>query len=301
VDARHRLTEFGLLGLLALLWGSSYLLIKIAIAEIPPLTLIAARVAIASLFLCAVLRLRGGRLPRGRRSWGMLLVQAFLNSIGAWTLLAWGQQHLDSGLASVLNSTSPIFVFLITFLWTRHEPVSAMRLAGALTGLGGVVLIIGFDALEGLGTRVAGQLAVLGGAVLYAGAAIYGKRFAHVPATATAAGTMIWATVWLVPLSLAIDRPWALSPSAPALAAAGALGLVCTGVALLIYFRLVRTLGSIGVASQAYLRAGIGVALGAVFLGETITPVVGAGICTAILGVAMINLPPSVFRRQSPD
>jgi len=157
VDARHRLTEFGLLGLLALLWGSSYLLIKIAIAEIPPLTLIAARVAIASLFLCAVLRLRGGRLPRGRRSWGMLLVQAFLNSIGAWTLLAWGQQHLDSGLASVLNSTSPIFVFLITFLWTRHEPVSAMRLVGALTGLGGVVLIIGVDVLEGLGTQVAGS------------------------------------------------------------------------------------------------------------------------------------------------
>ena len=117
--------ELLLLALLALLWGSSYLFIKIAVAEIPPVTLIAARVLGAALFLYVVLWLRRDGLPRERRTWGLLGVQAVFNSIGAWTVLAWGQQFVDAGLASVLNSTSPIFVVIFTGLLTRHE-----RLAG---------------------------------------------------------------------------------------------------------------------------------------------------------------------------
>ena len=109
------LSEYALLALLALLWGSSYLFIKIAVAEIPPISLIALRVVIDGAFLLVVMRWRSEKLPRGSRTWGQLLVQSFLNGIGAWTVLAWGQQYVDSGLASVLNSTSPIFVFLFTY------------------------------------------------------------------------------------------------------------------------------------------------------------------------------------------
>lgn len=284
-------TELALLALLALLWGSSYLFIKVAVAEIPPITLIATRVSIASVLLLAVLFWRGQSLPRDARTWAMLFVQSVFNAIAAWTLLAWGQQYVDSGLASVMNSTSPIFVFFITLLITRHEAVSALKLAGACLGLFGVVLIVGIDALNGLGLQVAGQLAAIAGAVLYACAAIYGKNFSHLPATVTAAGTMIWATVCLVPVSLAIEQPWTLTPSIQAIAAALALSIACTGIALLIYFRLIKTLGSLGVASQAYLRAGIGVMLGMVFLGEQITLIVGIGLIAAILGVAAINMP----------
>ena len=147
--------EYLLLGVLALLWGSSYLFIKIAVADIPPITLIAARVAGAALFLFAVLVLRRRRLPRGIRIWAMLGVQAVFNSIAAWTVLAWGQQYVGAGLASVLNSTSPIFVFLFTALFTRHEALGGRKLAGAVIGLAGVVLIVGVDALSGLGTAVA--------------------------------------------------------------------------------------------------------------------------------------------------
>ena len=124
----------------------------------------------------------------------MLGVQAFFNSIGAWTVLAWGQQYVGAGLASVLNSTSPIFVFLFTALISRHEALGGRKLAGAMIGLAGVVPIVGVDVLSGLGAAVAGQLACLAGAMLYAGAAIYGKRFAEVGALQTALGTMIWAT-----------------------------------------------------------------------------------------------------------
>ncbi len=268
-----------------------YLLIKIALDSIPPVSLIAARVAIAALFLMAVMAWKGEHLPRDARTWRVLFVQAVFNSIGAWTVLAWGQQYVESGLASVLNSTSPLFVLLITLVFTHHEPTSPLKLGGACLGVIGVTLIVGVDVLNGLGQQVGAQLAVLLGALLYAGAAIYGKRFSHLSPTVTAAGTMIWASVCLVPLSVVTEQPWTLRPSVDALAAVIVLGLFCTGVALLIYFRLVNTLGSIGVASQSYLRAGIGVILGVVVLGEKFTPLVGLGLAAAILGVAAINMP----------
>jgi drug/metabolite transporter (DMT)-like permease len=289
-DKHSLATELSLLGVLALLWGSSYLLTKIAVATIPPLTLIAVRVLIAAIVLASVMAFQGHRLPRDGRSWRMLLVQALFNSIVSWTLLAWGQQFIDSGLASVLNSTSPIFVFFITLLVTRHESVSALKLCGAILGVAGVTLIVGVDALRGVGQQVAGQLAALAGAMLYGMAAIYGKRFAHLPAVTTAAGTMIWASVVLVLSSLLIEWPLERAPTMASVLAACGLGVFSTGLALLIYFRLVRTLGSMGVASQSYLRAGVGVVLGILILGEEISLMVGLGLIAAICGVAAINV-----------
>lgn len=283
--------ELPLLGLLALLWGSAYLFTKIAVAEFPPATLISIRVTGAAIFLLTVMAVRRARLPRDLNTWRMLLIQASFNSIGSWTILAWGQRHVDAGLASVLNSTSPIFVFLFTAFVTRHEVLGGRKLLGALLGIGGIVLIVGIDALKGLGTQVAGQLACLIGAAGYACAAIYGKRFGHMSAVSTAAGTMLTAVAVLVPVALVFDHPWTLRPSLAAMGAAAVLAIFCTGVALLLYFRLVRTLGSMGVASQSYLRAGIGVLLGLTFLGETLSPPVAAGLCAAIVGVALINWP----------
>lgn len=283
--------EFALLGLLALLWGSSYLLIKVAIVDIPPITLIAARVSIAAVFLLICMTFRKESLPREPLVWRMLFLQAVFNSTGAWTILAWGQQYVDSGLAGVLNSTSPIFVFLITLLITRHEQVNVRKMIGACLGLTGVIMIVGSDVLLGLGDQVTGQLAALAGAVLYACAAIYGKKFTGLPATVTAAGTMIWASLCLVPASLILEQPWLLRPSFTAITCALVLAIFCTGIALLIYFRLVRTLGSMGVASQAYLRAGISVLLGVIFLGEQISLVVSVGLLATLLGVVAINAP----------
>ena len=277
--------------MLATLWGSSYLFIRIALDTIPPVTLIAARVSIAALFLVLVMLWRSERLPKDGRTWRMLFVQSIFNSVGAWTVLAWGQQYVDSSLASVLNSTSPIFVFLITLLITRHESTNSWKLFGAVLGLFGVTLIVGVDALSGLGQQIAAQLAILLGAALYTCAAIYGKKLCHLPPTVTAASTMICASVCLVPLSFVVEHPLALDPSPRSLIAAAVLSVLCTRVALLIYFRLIRTLGSLGVASQSYLRAGIGVVLGVVVLGEQITPVIGIGLVAAILGVAAINMP----------
>lgn len=280
-----------LLALLALLWGSSYLFIKVAVEDISPITLIAARVAGASVLLLTIMRLRGQRLPRSPSLWRMLLVQSFLTSSGAWTLLAWGQQFVDASLASVLNSTSPIFVILFTVFITNHEQIDRRKLIGVCIGIFGVTLIVGLDALAGLFQQVAGQSACLAGAALYACAAIYGRRFSEPGALKTATGTMLLATLVLVPMAFIIESPLTLRPSWQAIAATVILSLVCTGVALLIYFRLLQSLGSLGVASQAYLRAGVGVLLGVIFLGETLTPAIVSGLAAAILGVALINWP----------
>lgn len=285
------LREIAFLGLLAVLWGSSYLFLKLALETIPPLTLIAARSLIAAALLLLVVRHLGYGLPRDVESWKHIFVQSLLTATLAWTVLAWGQQYVDSSLAGVLNSTSPIFVFFITFLWTRHEATSWRRLCGALLGLVGVVLIIGIDALDGVGQQVLAELAVLSGAAIYGCAAIYGKRLAGTPPTVSAAGTMICAAACLIPLSLIVDRPWTLAPDTNSLVAALILSTFCTAFALLIYFRLMRTLGSLGVASQAYLRAGVSVLLGVVFLGEQLTWGVGLGLMSVIVGVAAINWP----------
>src|SRR5512132_1047792 len=191
MTTQHSLrTELPLLALLALLWGSSYLFIKVAVTEIPPVTLIALRITGAAGFLLVVMRLRGERLPQDWRTRRMLLQQAAFNSIGAWTVLAWGQQFVDAGLASVLNSTSPIFVFLFTALVTGHEALGGRKRVGVFSGFFGFVLVVGVAPLRGFASKVAGPRAGLTGPALYACAALYGTGFTHLSAVATAAGTM---------------------------------------------------------------------------------------------------------------
>jgi drug/metabolite transporter (DMT)-like permease len=287
----NRPLEFFLLGLLALFWGSSYLWAKVSLEVVPPFTLIAFRVGIAAVLLTAWVIIRRIPLPTDAHTWWLLLIQAFMNSFGAWCLLAWGLQYVDSSLATVLNSMSPLFVFFITLLFTRHETVNARKFAGAVLGLIGVVLIVGTDALNGLGQQVIAQLAILTGSLLYAGAAIFGKRFAGIPPAATATATMLISTAIVVPFSLVVEQPWDLQPELKHIGAVLMLSVFGTVGALMLYFRLVNTLGSMGVASQGFLRIGVGVLLGTLVLGETITLVIGIGLCAAVTGVVLINWP----------
>lgn len=281
--------EYVLLAVLAALWGSSYLLIKLALASIPPISVMAFRVSLAAVFLLLVMRWRGERFPTDTQSWRDLFVQSLLNSSVAWLVLAWGQQFIDSGLAGVLNSTSPLFVFLLTL---RTAARSAARMAGVALGFIGVVTVIGWSALAGATQQsVLAQAAVLFGAFLYACAAINGKRLAQHSPLVTATATMLWAALCLVPLSFVVDQPWTLQPTASSITASVVLAFACTGIALIIYFRLIKTLGAMGVASQSYLRAGVSVALGLVILGEQPSATVLIGLAIIIVGVVLINQP----------
>jgi drug/metabolite transporter (DMT)-like permease len=241
--------------------------------------------------LLAVIRARGIAVPRDVATWRKFLFQACLNSVVPFTLIAWGEVHVGAGLATILNSTAPIFTFLITVLITRHEAVTARKLFGVVAGIVGTGLIVGTEALGGLGHELWAQLAIVVATICYAGAAIFGKSFKGLHPMLPAAGSLLCGAVILIPASLIFERPWTIVPSGASIAALLALSVFSTALALVIYFRLINTLGSVGTTSQAYLRVPIGVAIGVLFLGEQMTASAWAGLACVIAGVAAMTIP----------
>ena len=250
---------------------------------------------LAATILLAILKARGLSMPRDRATWGRFLFQACLNSVIPFTLIAWAEQTVDAGLATILNSTTPIFTFLLTVLIVRHEPVSARKFFGVAAGLTGVCLIIGTEALGGVGHGLWAQLAILLASLAYGGAAIFGRNFRDLDPMMPAAGSMICGAIMLLPLSVVVDRPWTLEPSTGSILALLGLSVFSTALAFVIFFHLVRSLGSVGTTAQAYLRVPIGVGIGVVFLGETLTSTAGIGLLCVIAGVAAMTIP---FRRK---
>lgn len=282
--------ELALLLVLSTLWGASYSFIKVGVQSIPPVTLIAMRTLIAGTLLILVIRWRGLVLPSDATTWRRFFVQACLNSVVPFTLIAWGQQTTDATLATILNSTSPIFTFLLTTLVTHHEVVTRRRLVGVGAGFAGICLIVGVQALEGLGRELWAQLAIVVATVCYAGAAIFGKGFKGLEPIVPAAGSLICGASILVPASLVLEQPWTVTPSLDSVLALLALSVFSTALAFVIYFRLVQTLGSAGTTAQAYLRVPIGVAIGIMFLGEQLSTTGFAGLVCVIAGVAAMTI-----------
>jgi drug/metabolite transporter (DMT)-like permease len=283
--------EFALLVLLATLWGGSYTFIKLGVATIPPITLIAARTLIAGLVLLLVMHWRGLVLPKDAATWRRFAFQACLNSVIPWTMVAWGERSLDAGLATILNSTSPIFTFFLALGIARHETPTMRKLFGVLAGLAGICLIVGVQALAGLGEQLAAQIVAVLAAICYAGAAILGRRFKGLDPMAPAAGSLLCGAAILVPVSLVVDRPWTLAPSMNSVLALLGLALFSTALAFVIYFRLIQTLGAVGTTAQAYLRVPIGVALGVLFLGESLSATAWIGLGCVVTGVAAMAIP----------
>ncbi|WP_315811595.1 MULTISPECIES: DMT family transporter [unclassified Bradyrhizobium] len=283
--------EIALLVLLSTLWGASYTFIKIGVETIPPLTLIAARTLIAGLLLAAIIRSRGLAWPRDRTIWRRFMIQAGLNSVVPFTLIAWAERTVEAGLATILNATSPIFTFLLTALVTHHEPVTLRKLVGVAAGLAGTCLIVGTEALGGLGRELWAQIAIVAATICYAGAAIMGKSFKGLNPMLPAAGSLLSGALVLIPLALVVDHPWTLAPSLRSVLALAALATVSTAAAMVIYFRLVQTLGSIGATAQSYLRVPIGVAIAVAGLGERLAPSAWIGLACVVLGVIAMTLP----------
>ena len=289
--ATSKAVDILLLIMLSSLWGASYTFIRVGVETIPPVTLIAARTLIAGLLLIGWMSVSGVAMPHSWAVWKRLFVQAFFNSVIPFTLIAWAEQYVEAGVATILNSTAPVFVFFVTWFLTKHESVTTRKLVGVIAGLLGICLIIGFSALNGLGDQVLPQLAIVAATICYAGAAIYGRSFQGLSPLVPAAGSLIAGAIVLIPISLIFDRPWALQPSFNSTAALLLLSVFSTAIAFVIYFRLVQTLGSVGTTSQAYLRVPIGVAIGAIFLGESLSPTIWMGLGCVVIGVAAMTIP----------
>ena len=286
-----RPADLALLLVLATLWGASFTFIKVGVETIPPVTLIAGRTSVAALVLLAVMRYRGIGLPTDRALWRRFLFQACLNSVFPFTLIAWAEQTVDAGLATILNSSAPIFTFLLTWCLAGRQAATGRKLFGVVAGMVGICLIVGVGALSGFAHQLIAELAIVAATVCYAGAAIFGRNFERIDPLLPAAGSLICGALILTPLSLVVDRPWTLAPSVRSLLAMTCLSVFSTALAFTIYFRLLRTLGPVGTTSQAYLRVPIGVAIGVLFLGETLSPTSWVGFLCVIAGVAAMTLP----------
>ncbi|HYE50622.1 MAG TPA: DMT family transporter [Azospirillaceae bacterium] len=281
--------EWGLLLALSLLWGGSFFFGKVALAELPPLTLVLLRVGIGALALLALARATGQRVPLAA-SWRRYALLGLVNSLIPFSLIFWGQTALTAGTAAVLNATTPLFGAVLAHLFTADEKLTANRLAGVLVGMAGVAVMVGPAALSGLGGDLAHQLAVLGAAFSYGVGSLFGRRFRGDPPMVTAAGQVAATAVMLLPLALLADRPWELpAPSAATVWSVLGLALLSTALAYVIFFRILATAGAGNVLLVTLLIPVSAILLGALFLGEAVTGRQLAGMAGIALGLAAID------------
>jgi drug/metabolite transporter (DMT)-like permease len=281
--------EWALLVSLGLLWGGSYFFGKVALAELPPFTVALARVGLAAVALLTLARGLGHAMPRTGETWRAFLVMGALNNVVPMSLILWSQTQITSGLASILNAATPLSTVVLAHL-VRDERLTAARTAGVLLGLLGVAVMVGPDALEGLGLHVAAELAALGATVSYACAGLFGRRFRGKPPLIVAAGQVSGSTVTLLPLALLVDQPWRLPPPGPAtVGALIGLALVSTALAYVIYFRVLATAGPSNLLLVTFLIPVSAITLGTLVLGERLAPAHLAGMGLIGAGLAVID------------
>lgn len=284
--------EWGMLLVLSILWGGSFFFIGVAVKELPPLTIMMLRVGCAALILNLVVRLMGQWMPRDPKVWLAFGGMGLLNNVIPQTLIVWGQTQIPSGLASILNATTPLFGVLVAHFFTGDEKVTGNKFAGVLIGFIGVAIMVGPAALSGLGSDIWAQMAILLASVFYAISGVYGRRFKEMGITPmmTATGQLTASTFMLTPIALLIDHSWTLAqPSPAAWAAIAGLAILSTALAYLIFFRLLATSGATNLMLVTFLIPISAVILGFLFLGEQIQAKHLIGMACIGAGLAAID------------
>lgn len=295
--------EWGLLAVLSLLWGGSFFFIGVAVKELPPLTLVALRVGLAAVLLWTFAPILGVRPPQSANALVALAILGFANNALPFALIAWGQTRLPSGLAAILNAATPLFSVVAAHFLTAEEKLTGAKLLGAAAGFAGVLWLIGPNLATGAGADLWAELAVLGAALSYALAAIYGRgiRSLGMKPIDVAAGQATAATLFLAPLALIIDRPWALPmPSAAAAASVLAIASLSTALAYVVFFRILAGAGATNVVLVTLLVPVTSVILGALFLHERLVARQFLGFALVALGLVFIDgrLPRALIARM---
>ncbi len=265
--------EWALLIALSMLWGGSFFFVGVAVTDFPPFTIVALRVTMASLALLAVMAIMNIELPRRGRIWAALFVMGFLNNVVPFSLIVWGQTHIASGVASILNATTPLFTVLVAHFLTADEKMTVGRILGVFLGLAGVAVMVGTAVVQSLGTDVLAQVAILGAALSYAFAGVFGRCFKAmgVAPLATAAGQVTASSILLLPVMLIVDKPWTFAaPSGEAVGALLGLAGLSTALAYVLYFRILATAGATNLLLVTLLIPVSAILLGIVFLGEVL-------------------------------
>lgn len=282
--------NYTLLLLLGVIWGSSYMFIRIAVAEVPALTLVAARLVLAAVILSIVLRASGHRLPRSRRLWGAYAVMGILSGALPYTLISWGEQYIHSSLAALLQATMPIFTVVLAVFMGSEEGLTWKPVVGVLLGFAGVAVLITPDLGEGLSANLLGQLAIVAASASYAAAAIFARhRLRGEPPLISTMGQMTTGALCIIPLSLFIDRPFPLSPSLAAVGSWLALTVLGTVVAYVIYYTLLDRTSATFVSTVTYIIPLVGLILGALVLAEPVTVHLAISLVLIIGGVLLVR------------
>ena len=295
-------SEWAILLLLSVLWGGAFFFIDVAVESVAPFTLVLLRVLLGAAILLLVLLVGGRGLPFERRMWGPFLVLALLNNAIPFSLFAWGQQHIASGLASILNATSPLWAVLVAHAFTDDEKATPLKIFGVAVGFSGVALMIGGDLLLDIaGANLLAQLACLAATFSYALAGVHARRFRRmgVSPIAVSAGQLSATVLVMLPLVLIFEAPWrAAAPAPEAWAAIAALGLFSTAIAYILYFRLIDRAGATNAILVTFLIPATAILLGALFLGEALAlrHFLGMG----LIGVGLAAIDGRVFARRSP-
>jgi drug/metabolite transporter (DMT)-like permease len=277
---------------LSVLWGGSFFFAKVAIGELGPLTVVFARVALAALALDIVVVAARTNPFRRDAPWPAYFVMGFLNNVLPFSLIFWGQTQIASGLASILNATTPLFTLLVAHFLTQDEKIDPAKVAALLAGFAGTAVLIGPELLVD-GSSVWGELACLGAALSYALAGVYGRRFKilRIAPIEAAAGQVTASTVLILPIMLAAEPPWAL-PALPSLtvwAALVGLALLSTALAYILYFRILAAAGTTALLLVTFLIPVTAVLLGAAVLGERLAPRHFAGMALIGAGLAVVD------------
>ncbi|MCX8995752.1 DMT family transporter [Rhizobiaceae bacterium BDR2-2] len=286
------LAEWAMLAALSVLWGGSFLFNGILVKVWPPLTIVAGRVVLAALALWLVARLWGIVVPKSRQAWQAFFGMGLINNVVPFVLIVWGQTHIASGLAAILNATTPLFGVIVAHVLTADEKLTVNRAAGLLVGFAGVVVMVGPSVLGHAGNDFLGELAVLGAALSYAFAGVYGRRFKAMgmPPLVPAVGQLTASSALLLPVALLVDRPFSLPvPGLEAWLALFALAILSSALAYILFFRILATAGATNLMLVTILIPPSAILLAAMVLGEQLAPRHFAGMVLIGAGLAAID------------
>jgi drug/metabolite transporter (DMT)-like permease len=292
IRAQMNGNDWLILGFLALIWGGAFFFIGVAVRHIPPLTYVWLRVTIAAVAMWTYLHFKGEKLGLPRSAWGSMFVLALLNNALPFTLFGWSQTHIASGLASILNATTPIWGVVVAHFLTHDERMTPRKIVGVLLGFGGVATMIGPALLSNLGSAGLAELACVTASLSYALAAVWARRFRRqgISPLSVTTGQLTASALMMLPMSMLLDRPWTHAfPPLTAWAAIAALALFCTALGYVLYFRLIATSGATNALLVTLLVPPVAIVLGALFLNETLAPQDFVGLGLIALGLAAID------------
>jgi len=273
--------DWSLLVLLSIIWGGSFLFARIAVLEIPPLTLVFFRVFLAAIALNIYIVARRVPATTSRSIWWSFAMMGILNNIIPFSLIFYGQQEIGAGLAAIINAMTPIWTIMIAHQFTSDEKMTRVKVVGVLLGFAGVAVLIGPNIFSGLSNAGLAQIAVLGATISYALSGVFGRRFANINPVITARGQLTTSSLLMLPVAAYADQFWTLSlPSQSALWSVIALAIICTAFAYVLFFSILASAGAVNNALVTFLVPVSAVMMGIAVLGETLTQqhIIGTGL-----------------------